>query len=101
MVDQVEQVLLPVLHERVPVGLAPLGQRIDRDRPALVGCRAAVTVVARRDCMEADALATTLAARPLDDALALAEAWDGAAAFVLHDGVFPATEGFEIHVMDT
>ena len=60
-----------------------------------------VTVVARRDCMEADALATTLAARPLDDALSLAEAWDGAAAFVLHDGVFRSTEGFENHVMDT
>jgi hypothetical protein len=51
--------------------------------------------------MEADALATALAARPLDDALALAEVWDDAAAFILHDGIFHATDGFETHVMDT
>ncbi|WP_253737770.1 FAD:protein FMN transferase [Halohasta salina] len=59
-----------------------------------------VTVVARRDCMEADALATTLAALPLDDALSLAEAWDGLEALVVHGGVFHRTEGFDRHVVD-
>jgi len=57
-----------------------------------------VTVVARRDCTEADALATTLAALPLDDALALAEDWDGLEAFLVHDGVFHTTTGFDAHV---
>lgn len=59
-----------------------------------------VTVVAERDCMEADALATTLAALPLDDALSLAESWDGVEALVVHDGVFHTTGGFEAHVLD-
>ena len=59
-----------------------------------------VTVVARRDCMEADALATTLAALPLDDALSLAEGWDGLDALVVHGGVFYRTEGFDRHVVD-
>lgn len=59
-----------------------------------------VTVVAERDCMEADALATTLSAMPLDDALSLAAAWDGLEAFVVHDGVFRTTEGFHTHVLD-
>jgi thiamine biosynthesis lipoprotein len=59
-----------------------------------------VTVVARRDCMEADALATTLAALPLDDALSLAEAWDGLDALVVHGGVFHQTAGFEHHVLE-
>ncbi|MFB6292691.1 MAG: FAD:protein FMN transferase [Halonotius sp.] len=82
-----------------PTGDDPTGDDTAGDR---FGAKHdSVTVVARRDCMEADALATTLAARPLDDALSLAEAWDGAAAFVLHDGVFRSTEGFENHVMDT
>ena len=57
-----------------------------------------VTVVANRDCMEADALATTLAALPLADALERAEAWPGLEAFVVHDGVFRMTEGFDAHV---
>lgn len=57
-----------------------------------------VTVVARRDCTEADALATTLAALPLDDALTLAEDWDGLEAFLVHGGVFHTTEGFDAHV---
>ncbi|MFC7127895.1 FAD:protein FMN transferase [Haloferax chudinovii] len=57
-----------------------------------------VTVVARRDCTEADALATTLGALPLADALSLAEGWSGLEAFVVHDGVFHATTGFSDHV---
>ena len=59
-----------------------------------------VTVLARRDCMEADALATTLAALPLADGRSLAEDWDGLEALVVHDGVFHRTEGFEDHVLD-
>lgn len=57
-----------------------------------------VTVVAERDCLEADALATTLAALPLDAALALAEDWPGLAALVVHEGVFHRTGGFSDHV---
>lgn len=60
-----------------------------------------VTVLARRDCLEADALATTLAALPLDDALTLAEKWHGAEALVVHEGVFHPTAGFYKHVFDT
>ncbi|WP_257300424.1 FAD:protein FMN transferase [Haloarchaeobius sp. FL176] len=60
-----------------------------------------VTVVARRDCMEADALATTLAALPLDEARALAAEWDGLEALIIHDGVFHTTERFDTHVLDT
>jgi len=59
-----------------------------------------VTVVAERDCMEADALATTLAATTLDEALSLAESWPGLEALVVHGGVFHATEGFNAHVLD-
>ncbi|WP_323675887.1 FAD:protein FMN transferase [Halorubellus sp. PRR65] len=59
-----------------------------------------VTVVARRDCMEADALATTLAALPLDEARELAAEWDGLEALIVHDGVFHTTARFETHVMD-
>jgi thiamine biosynthesis lipoprotein len=59
-----------------------------------------VTVVAERDCMEADALATTLAALPLDDALSLAESWTGVEALVVHGGVFHTTNGFDTHVLD-
>jgi thiamine biosynthesis lipoprotein len=60
-----------------------------------------VTVLSRRDCMEADALATTLSALPLDDALSLAEGWDGLESLVIHDGIFHSTDGFDSHVMDT
>jgi len=60
-----------------------------------------VTVVARRDCMEADGLATTLAALPLDEARELAAEWDGLEALIIHDGVFHTTERFDTHVMDT
>jgi len=59
-----------------------------------------VTVVAERDCMEADALATALAALPLDDALSLAESWVNVEAFVVHGGVFHTTNGFDAHVLD-
>lgn len=59
-----------------------------------------VTVVARRDCMEADALATTLAALPLADAQVLAGKWDGLEALIVHEGVFNTTDGFEAHVLD-
>jgi len=57
-----------------------------------------VTVVAQRDCMKADALATTLAALPLSDALERAASWPALEAFVVHDGVFRMTEGFDEHV---
>jgi len=57
-----------------------------------------VTVVARRDCMEADALATTLAALPVGEAVEFAESWDGAEALVVHQGVFRRTTGFSNHV---
>jgi thiamine biosynthesis lipoprotein len=50
--------------------------------------------------MEADALATTLAALSLADARSLAGDWDGLEALVVHDGVFHRTEGFEDHVLD-
>lgn len=59
-----------------------------------------VTVLARRDCTEADALATTLAALPLADARALVERWDGAEALVVHDGVFHRSDGFDEHALD-
>ncbi|WP_137285746.1 FAD:protein FMN transferase [Halorussus salinisoli] len=59
-----------------------------------------VTVVAERDCMEADALATTLAVLPTDDALAQIAEWDGVEALVVHDGVFNPTEGFTEHVSE-
>ncbi|WP_123538572.1 FAD:protein FMN transferase [Halosimplex salinum] len=59
-----------------------------------------VTVLARRDCLEADALATTLAALPLAEARRLATEWDGVEALVVHGGVFHTTKGFETHVVD-
>lgn len=59
-----------------------------------------VTVVAERDCMEADALATTIAAVPLEEAISLAEDWVGLEALVIHSGVFYPTDGFEDHVVD-
>lgn len=57
-----------------------------------------VTVVAERDCTEADALATAVAATPLDDVLALVNDWEGAEALVVHEGVFHQTKGFTDHV---
>lgn len=57
-----------------------------------------VTVVARRDCMEADALATTLSALPLSEALALGNDWPDAEALVVTGGVFHRTEGFDEHL---
>lgn len=59
-----------------------------------------VTVVAERDCTEADALATTLAALPVDEAVELVEEWVGAEALVVHQGVFHRTGGFGNHVHD-
>lgn len=59
-----------------------------------------VTVLARRDCMEADALATTLAALPLADAIDLTESWPGLEALIVHGGVFHPTSGFSTHVLD-
>jgi thiamine biosynthesis lipoprotein len=64
-----------------------------------VGARnESVTVVARRDCTEADALATTLSALPPDEALALAEEWNGVEALVVHDGSLRETAGFTAHL---
>lgn len=60
-----------------------------------------VTMLAARDCMEADALATALAALSPEDALSLAERWDGAEALLVHEGVFRRTSGFEDHVTAT
>jgi thiamine biosynthesis lipoprotein len=60
-----------------------------------------VTVLARRDCMEADALATTLSVLPLADAMSTAEGWDGLEALLIHDGVFHTTDRFRTHVLDT
>ncbi|MFB6092964.1 MAG: FAD:protein FMN transferase [Haloquadratum sp.] len=59
-----------------------------------------VTVVAERDCMEADALATTLAALPLADARSFAERYPGLEALIVSDGVFYPTDGFGTHVLD-
>lgn len=59
-----------------------------------------VTVLAERDCLEADALATTLAVLPLDEARTLAEDWDGLEALIVHEGVFHMTDGFDTHVLD-
>ncbi|WP_242401905.1 FAD:protein FMN transferase [Halorhabdus tiamatea] len=60
-----------------------------------------VTVVARRDCMEADAVATTLAALSLADAKSLAQEWPHLDALIIHDGVFHPTTNFTDHVVDT
>lgn len=57
-----------------------------------------VSVVARRDCTEADVLATTAAALHPDDALELLADWPGAEAFLVHDGVFHETGGFDAHL---
>lgn len=56
-----------------------------------------VTVVAERDCVEADALATTLAASPLEEAIDRAESWPSVEALVVHGGVYHRTSGFEDH----
>ena len=68
----------------------------DADR---VGARSElVTVVTARDCMEADAMATTLAASPAAAALELAESWGGLEALVVTGGVVRETGGFRDHV---
>lgn len=56
-----------------------------------------VTAVAKRDTMEADALATTLAALSLDDALELVDGWPGAEALIVHSGVYHRSRDFEAH----
>ncbi|WP_435197130.1 FAD:protein FMN transferase [Natronomonas sp. EA1] len=68
------------------------------DESRLGAANELVTVVARRDCMEADALATTLAATPPAEAIELAESWPGLEAFLVTHGVFHETEGFHHHV---
>lgn len=68
-------------------------------RTGRIGARSdLVTVLARRDCMEADALATTLATMHHEDAIDFATRWPGVEAFLVHDGVFHQTEGFSNHV---
>jgi len=57
-----------------------------------------VTVLARRDCTEADVLATTLAVMPLDEGYRLATEWAGVEALWVKDGRMHATPGFERHV---
>lgn len=57
-----------------------------------------VTVLAQRDCMEADAVATTLATMHPDDAIDVANEWTGVEAFLVHEGVFHQTEAFTDHV---
>ncbi|MFB6243570.1 MAG: FAD:protein FMN transferase [Halobaculum sp.] len=59
-----------------------------------------VTVVAQRDCTEADAAATTLAALPPDDARVVAAEWAGVEALLVHDGRIETTAGFHDHVHD-
>jgi len=57
-----------------------------------------VTVVAHRDTLEADALATALSVTPLEAALERAEAWPGAEALVYSGDETHQTEGFDAHV---
>lgn len=60
-----------------------------------------VTVVARRDCTEADVLATTLAALPLEAGFALVEDWPGVEAlWVERDGIVIASSGMEDHLVE-
>lgn len=56
------------------------------------------TVVSERDTMEADALATVLVALSADEGLDLIESWPNVEAFVLTDGIFQETEGFDAYV---
>jgi thiamine biosynthesis lipoprotein len=56
-----------------------------------------VTVVAARDCTEADALATVLAALPVDRALELVASWPGAEALLVTGGVVRRSAGFGDH----
>ena len=66
------------------------------------GCERArhdsVTVVAQRDCTEADALATAISVLPVGDAVELVDEWDGVEALVVHEGVYHETDGFGEHV---
>lgn len=56
-----------------------------------------VTVVADRDSMEADALATTLSVLPFEAALDLATRWTGSEALILENGIYHRTPGFRTH----
>lgn len=56
-----------------------------------------VTVVARRDCTEADVLATTLAILPYDEGRALVDAWPGVEALWVDGGTLRASRGFGDH----
>lgn len=56
-----------------------------------------VTVVARRDCMEADALATTLALLPTPEALALVDRWDGVETMIVQGGEIVTSRGWMEH----
>lgn len=57
-----------------------------------------VTVLAKRDCVEADVLATSLAASSLQEGYDLVANWPGVEAFWVHEGRQWATEGFAEHV---
>ena len=68
-------------------------------REGRVGARhEQVTVVAKRDCLEADALATTLCVMSLDEGLRLVAGWSGVEALWVTDGRLFASEGFGDHV---
>lgn len=68
-------------------------------RSGRVGARhEQVTVVARRDCMEADALATVLAAMSLDEGHRLVAEWPGLEALWVTKGRLVASDGFGDHV---
>jgi len=60
-----------------------------------------VTVVARRDCTEADALATTLAAMPVEEGLELADEWSGLEALIYNHGKKYKTREFDRHVRES
>lgn len=62
------------------------------------GVQQQVTVLSRRDCCEADVLGTVLCILPPEQALGLAESWDGVEALFVRDGQVWWTRGFESHV---
>lgn len=68
-------------------------------RSGSIGTRhESVTVVAEKDCVEADALATTVSTLPVDEVLKLVSDWSGAETLVVHEGVFYQTDEFKKHV---
>ncbi|MHB8604850.1 MAG: FAD:protein FMN transferase [Thermoplasmatota archaeon] len=71
-------------------------------RDGRVGSRhTQVTVVAERDCTEADVLATTLAVLPLEEGYDLVARWPGVEALWVDGEALFASEGFEDHVSTT